>query len=71
MSGKVADVMLEMLADVGVQRCYGIVGDVPETIAIAIAVNADRGAPTQRAIMLCYGDFRSMAERVGFEALNA
>jgi hypothetical protein len=34
--------MWEMLGDVGVQRCHGIVGDIPETIAIA--VNADRGA---------------------------
>ncbi|MGB0063201.1 MAG: thiamine pyrophosphate-binding protein [Terracidiphilus sp.] len=27
MSGKVADLLWEMLAKAGVQRCYGIVGD--------------------------------------------
>jgi hypothetical protein len=59
--------MLEMLADVGVQRCYGIVGDVPETIAIA--VNADRGA-LRHSGLSCFVVGISKVWRRGWESTH-
>ncbi len=39
MSGNVADVLWEMLANAGVKRCYGIVGDVLNPVIDALRRN--------------------------------
>src|SRR5580692_6903962 len=41
MSGKVADVLWEMLANAGVKRCYGIVGDALNPVIDALRRNGN------------------------------
>ena len=41
MARKVADVMWEMLANAGVQRCYGIVGDALNPVIDALRRNGN------------------------------
>jgi pyruvate dehydrogenase (quinone) len=40
MSGNVADLLWEMLANAGVKRCYGIVGDALNPVIDALHRNA-------------------------------
>jgi pyruvate dehydrogenase (quinone) len=45
MSEKVADLLWEMLANAGVKRCYGIVGDALNPVIDALPKRQDRVRP--------------------------